>query len=445
MNVLAPSRGVRRPPGPTMSTRATIRSIRRHGPTGLLEDVQRQYPRIAYFRFGTEHAYLLSEPDLTRLLLVDSARATAKGRGLERAREVLGNGLLTSEGETHRRQRRLVQPAFHGTRIAGYAEVMAEEAHALSATWRPGQVVDMPAEMSRLTLRIVARSLFGTDFSEQDIALVADSLTAFLGSFLSRMMPIGALLGRLPTAHNRSLHTALDQLDRLVYRLIAAHRASGDTGDLLSMLLLSPEHEQGMSDQQVRDEVLTLMLAGHETTADAMCWTWLLLARNPDIATRLREALAKTPPDPAFPRAVIAESMRLRPPAWLVSRRALAPLTIDGWLVPPGSLLAASQWLLHRDPRWWGDALAFRPERWLAPDGTFHETAPGQPRGAYFPFGAGRRVCIGEHFAWSELVLVLGILAVRWQPEVLPETSDATLAAVTLRPACLPMRLRLWG
>jgi cytochrome P450 len=201
-----------------------------------------------------------------------------------------------------------------------------------------------------------------------------------------------------------------------------------------------------MSDRQVRDEVLTVLLAGHETTAMALTWTWLLLARHPEATARLHTELAANPVQFSqlpYTRAVVAESMRVFPPAWIIGRRAVADVELDGWQIPAGTLITTSPWVLHRDDRWWGDAGTYRPERWLRPDGAFDESAPGQPRGAYFPFGAGRRVCIGESFAWTEAVLALATLARDWAPAPCPETSDAVHPAITLRPADrTPMVLR---
>ena len=469
---------IARPPGPQYSAFGSIRAMRQLGPNGFFDEIHRDHPRLAYVRFGSENAYLLFEPDLVRTLLVDAGRSTAKGRGLERSKELLGESLLTSEGDHHHRQRRLVQPAFHHARITGYAEVMCEEARLVSDGWRHGAWVDMATEMSRLTLRIVGRALFGTELRETDIAQVSDSLGTFLGRFQLLMLPGGALIGRLPTPANRRLRAARDELDALVYRMIAEHRTSGDTGDLLSMLLLAGTGEDDaathggggpMSDKQIRDEALTILLAGHETTANALTWSWLLLARDRANSARLHrevDALGH-PPTPAdldalpFTKAVIAESMRLYPPAWTVGRRATEPLTIDGYTVPAGSLLATSQWIVHRDPRWWDGAAEFRPGRWINLDGRFDDNAPGAPRGAYFPFGAGRRVCVGESFAWTEAVLVLATLAQGWAASAQPalaEDAEAesapaiaeeplptmeTRAGVTLRPATrAPLRLR---
>ncbi len=437
-----------RPPGPTYSSLGSLRAVRRLGPNAFFDSVHRDYPRLAYLRFGSEHAYLLFEPDLVRTLLVEYGRATAKGRGLERARELLGESLLTSEGELHKRQRRLVQPAFHADRIAGYAGVMCEEARLVADRWRDGACIDMSAEMSRLTLRIVGRALFGTELSETDLAVVARAMSTYFSRFSLLMMPAATLLGRIPTPANLRLRAARADLDRLVYRLIAEHRAAGDTGDLLSMLLLAgAESGEQMSDRQIRDEALTLLLAGHETTANALTWCWLLLAGDRAAARTLHREVDSLGRQPApadadalpFTRAVVAESMRLYPPAWAVGRRATEPLTIDGYTVPAGSLIATSQWIVHRDERWWEEPLGFCPGRWIGADGEFHDPAP---RGAYFPFGAGRRVCIGESFAWIEAVLVLATLAQGWSASALPETTMDTRAAVTLRPANgAPLRL----
>jgi cytochrome P450 len=198
-----------------------------------------------------------------------------------------------------------------------------------------------------------------------------------------------------------------------------------------------------MPDVRVRDEVLTLLLAGHETTAMALTWTWLLLARHPAVAARLHAEVDGQLPELHYTRAVLAESMRVCPPAWIISRRAAADLDLDGWRVARGTLIVTSPWVTHRDDRWWGDGRTFRPERWLTAAGAFDEAAPGQPRGAYFPFGAGRRVCIGESFAWTEGVVVLATLARQWAPDALPETSDRVHPAITLRPADrTPMVLR---
>jgi cytochrome P450 len=429
-----------RPPGPQLGPLELARLLRRRRITELLDRASRQAPELAHFRMGFEHAYLVSTPELVRELFGPLGRVTAKGRGLEQARLLLGDGLLTSEGELHRRQRRLVQPAFHASRTAAYADVMRAEAAALPARagWTDGAVRDIAADMADLTLRIVGRTLFATDLGA-DSPAVAGALAELLGRFQRVMLPGGPLLNRLPLPSTRRVAAAIGELDRVVRRLIAEHRAGGRQDSLLAELLAARDEDgRPMPDRQLRDEVLTLMLAGHETTANALAWSWLLLDRHPAAADRLHaevDALAGPPTVAELPwtRAVVAEAMRLYPPAWVVGRRMLADAEIAGWTVPARSIVLASQWVTHRDPRWWPEPTAYRPERWIA-DGVFDDAAPGQPRGAYFPFGMGRRVCVGESFAWTEAVLVLAALARDWAPALVPGHPVDLLPAVTLRP-----------
>jgi len=369
-------------------------------------------------------------------------RVGRKGRGLEQTRVLLGDGLLTSEGDLHRQQRRLIQPAFHATRIDAYARIMRTAAAELPerAGWADGAVRDMAADMAALTLRIVGQTLFAADLTDDSTAVSA-ALAELLGRFQRVMVPGGALLNRLPLPSTRVLMSAISELDTVVGRLIAEQRAGlGDDGTVLAMLLHARDEDgRPMPDRLVRDEVLTLMLAGHETTANALDWTWLLLDRNRAAADRLHAELDAAPANPRlaelpYTHAVIAESMRLYPPAWVIGRRMTADVTLAGWSIPAGSLVLASQWVVHRDARWWPDAHAFTPERWLTADGRYDEAAPGQPRGAYFPFGMGRRVCIGESFAWTEAVLALAALARDWAPTLVPGHPIALRPAVTLRP-----------
>jgi cytochrome P450 len=298
----------------------------------------------------------------------------------------------------------------------------------------------MAEDMAALTLRIVGQTLFAADLTEDSTA-VSTAMAQLLSRYQRVMLPGARLLNRLPLPSTRVLMSAITELDAVVDRLIAEQRAGlGDDGTVLALLLRARDEDgRPMPDRLVRDEVLTLMLAGHETTANALVWTWLLLDRNPAAAERLhaeldaassRARMAELP----YTHAVIAESMRLYPPAWVIGRRMIADVTLAGWSIPAGSLVLASQWVTHRDPRWWPDARAFTPERWLTADGRFDEAAPGQPRGVYFPFGMGRRVCIGESFAWTEAVLVLAALARDWGPSLVPGHTIALRPAVTLRP-----------
>jgi cytochrome P450 len=432
---------VERPPGPELGPLDLARMLRSRRMTDFLERAAERGPTLSHFRIARDHAYLVATPELIRELFGPLGRAGRKGRGLEQARRLLGDGLLTSEDELHRSQRRLIQPAFHASRVEAYARSMRTAAAELPdrAGWRDGEVRDVAADMAGLTLRIVGQTLFAADLTD-DSTRVSGALAELLARFQRTMVPGGHLLNYLPLPSTRRLTAAIDELESVVTRLVAEQRREPRDGTVLAMLLAARD-EQGepMPDRQVRDEVLTLMLAGHETTANALAWTWLLLDRDPAAAERLHAEVDAAPagaglPELPWTRAVVAESMRLYPPAWVIGRRMISDVTLDGWAVPAGSLVMASQWVTHRDPRWWPDARAFVPSRWIGPDGAFDEAAPGQPRGAYFPFGLGRRVCIGESFAWTEAVLALAALARDWAPALVPGHPVALQPAVTLRP-----------
>jgi cytochrome P450 len=433
---------VERPPGPELGRLELLRLLRSRQLTSYLDRAVGIAPELAHFRIGREHAYLVGTPELVRELFGPLGRVARKGRGLEQTKVLLGDGLLTSEGDLHRRQRRLIQPAFHASRIEAYARIMRTAAAELPgrAGWADLAVRDMAADMASLTLRIVGQTLFAADLTDDSTA-VSGALGELVGRFQRVMLPGGALLNRLPLPSTRVLMSAISELDTVVARLIAEQRAGlGDDGTVLAMLLQALDEDgRPMPDRLVRDEVLTLMLAGHETTANALDWTWLLLDRNPDAADRLHAELDAAHPNARlaelpYTHAVIAESMRLYPPAWVLGRRMTEDVTLAGWPIPAGSLVLASQWVTQRDPRWWPDARAFSPERWLTADGRYDEAAPGQPRGAYFPFGMGRRVCIGESFAWTEAVLALAALARDWAPTLVPGHPVVLRPAVTLRP-----------
>lgn len=449
-------RGVQRPPGPS-GAMTLLRMVRRDPGTEVFGGISRRFPRIAHVRLGREHVYVLSDPDLVVEVLLKQARHTAKGRALQQAKALLGEGLLTSDGDLHRRQRSLVMPAFHSARIRAYADEMTAAAASHRQLWLHrldrGQVdVDMAADMSALTLGIVGRTLFGADLTGQ-AQDVGRALTSVLEGF-SRLLLPGARLAQVRRAGwVRDLERATADLDMLVGRMIVEHRSAGDSGDLLSTLISSCDDLGGMADAQVRDETMTLVLAGHETTAMALTWAWHLLDRSPAQAEalrcELREVLAARPATaddlPSLPRtrAVVAETLRLFPPAWILGRTLRDDLVVDGWLVPAGSVVLALPWALHRDVRYWSQPLAFLPERWLDSSGTFDESAPAVPRGVWFPFGFGARRCIGDQFAWTEATLVLATLAAGFAPFTPPGHRVAVHPSVTLRPAGgMPMRLR---
>ena len=459
---------VRRPEGPS-GLRVTLEMLRgRRSPNEIFEAVARAHGPVAHYVLAGEHVYLVSDPDVVVDVFLTHARDVMKGRGLQAARPLLGNGLLTSEGEFHLRQRRLAQPAFHRGRIESYAAQMVAETRRHETGWADGAEVDMVEEMTSLTLAIVGRTLFGTDLTG-DARTFADTLAELLSGF-GQLSALGSerLVRTLPKG--RRLLSRVEDLDVVVQRIIEEHRADVAAGegrdDLLTWMIRARDDESAaefgtsMTDEQLRDEVMTLVLAGHETTAMALSWAWWLLSAHPAVTDRLHEELVGVLGDgdarrapayadlPALPwtHAVVAETIRLYPPAWIMGRRTLTDLRFGGWDVPSGSIVLGSPWILHRDPALWDRATSFVPERWLDADGRYDESAPGVARGAWIPFGFGNRRCIGEQFAWTEAVLVLAALAGRWRPALVPGSVVDTQAAVTLRPKHgLPMTLHERG
>jgi len=387
-----------------------------------------------------EHLYLIGDPRVVRDIFVTDQRLFMKGRGLERAKRLLGEGLLTSEGAAHVRQRRLMQPAFHRDRVASYATVMTDYADRVSRSWTDGQEIDASQEMARLTLGVVGKTLFGADVEAQ-ARDVGRAMTAVMESFWMLMLPFQDLLQRLPIPSLRRSRAARETLDAIIYTMIATRRQSpGDRGDLLSMLLMAQDAEPdggGMTDVQVRDEAMTIFLAGHETTANALAWTWYFLSQSPEVEARLHDevdrVLGGRVPTAAdlssltYVEKVVTESMRLYPPAWIIGRRALEDYALGEYLVPARGILLVSPYVLHRDARHFPDPDRFLPERW-----TPEFKAQLEPF-AYCPFGGGARRCIGESFAWMELVLVLSALARRWTLRLVPGHPVVPQPVVTLR------------
>ena len=428
-------------PGPRARFPGQLLLRLQRDPLRFLAGVQRDHGDVALFRIGPQPIALLSAPDDIRDVLVTNQRNFTKGRGLERARLLLGHGLLTSEGDFHLRQRRLVQPAFHRQRVLGYGEVMADLAIRTRDGWRDGEVLDVHQAMMGLTLAVVARTLFGANV-DAETRRIGAALDVAMNAFKVANLPFSELLEKLPLPAVRRFKRARAELDAIVYGIIAARRRSAeDRGDLLSMLLAAQDElgdGGGMTDEQLRDECMTLFLAGHETTANLLAWTFHLLGAHPEAEARVQaevDALGDRPPAPAdlgalpWLRAVLAEALRLYPPAWILGRRAKEPFLVGTHEIPARTIVLMCQWLVHRDERWWPDASGFRPERWLDAD----ENAR-RPKFAFFPFGAGTRVCIGEQFAWMEATLVLAAVAQRWQLRALPGTVVEPEALITLRP-----------
>lgn len=440
--------GYKLPPGPTGLPIIGNALAYANDPVGFCLNSARNHGDIVYYEAGPLRVYQLNHPDHIRDVLVTHGRKFAKDPWTGTLKNMLGEGLLTSEGEFHLRQRRLMQPVFHRQRIASYGEVMTESSARVRARWRDGARVDMSQEMMGLTLDIVSRTLFSSSV-EEETEEIGEALTAFLEWWFIATLPIGSVLTKLPLPFNRRYEQSRARMDATIYRLIREHREGKGQGDLLSMLLQAQDTEGDsgtMTDRQVRDEATTIFLAGHETTANALTWTWYLLSRNPKVEARLHDELdrvleGRLPtmadiPNLRYTEMVFTEAMRLFPPAWSVGRTALDDYEVGGYYLPAGSIITMSQFVVHRDPRFYPDPARFDPMRWTP------EERAKRPKFAYFPFGGGNRLCIGEQFAWMEGVLVLATLAHEWSATLAPGHKAATLPRVTLRPkGGMPMLL----
>ena len=397
---------------------------------------------VTRFSLGGQAAYFLNHPDLIRDLLVVNADKFMKGRALQRSKRLLGEGLLTSEGENHLRQRRMIQPAFHRQRIAEYAKAMVFYGEKMRGEWRDGEVIDVDKEMMRLTLQIVGKTLFNTDVNDEADE-VGKALTTLIELFNYLLLPFSEWLEKLPLPQSKRFNHARDTLNSIIYKIIDERRASGavDTGDLLSMLLLAQDEETGggMTDEQIRDECLTLFLAGHETTANALTFAFYMLSQNPQAEEKLHKELdeilrGKLPTVEDYPKlkyteAVFAETMRLYPPAWVIGRLATADHEFGGFEVPKKSLVLVSPFVMQRDKRFWENADEFVPERWYS-----QSVKEAGQKFIYLPFSRGVRSCIGESFAWTEGVLLIATLAQKWKLKLMPEQKVELKPLMTLRP-----------
>jgi cytochrome P450 len=429
-----------RPPGPKNLPILGNLYAFRSNPLVFLTNAAREYGDLVYFRVAHQHMYLVNHPDYVREILVANQGNFIKSRGLKRAKLLLGEGLLTSEGQHHLRQRRLVQPAFHRERLAGYAAAMSECAVRRRDRWQPGSTLDLSTEMPHLTLSIVARTLFSADV-QSEASQIGASMTTVLELFRLLLLPFSEYLDKLPLPYVRRFKKARARMDATIYGLIRERRKSGeDTGDLLSMLLLAQDEDDRtvrMSDEQVRDEALTLFLAGHETTANALTWTWYLLSQHPEVERRLHSEIddvlqGRAPELADVPRLryaemILAEALRLYPPAWAIGRMATGPFELGGVEIPAKSICILSPYLVQRDPRWFPNPENFDPERWTP------EARDSRPKFSYFPFGGGARVCIGERFAWMEGVIVMAAIAQKWRLRLVPDQSVEPLPLITLR------------
>jgi cytochrome P450 len=427
------------PPGPSTGLkRWSLGPLNNGDPLKYFTGLMREYGDLVSLRVLNFRILLLNHPDYIEDVLVNHPRKFIKGRVLLANKRVFGRGLLTSDGDFWLRQRRLAQPAFHRARIAGYASTMVEYTERLLHEWQDGEERDIHKEMMRLTLQIVGKTLFDADVERdaQDIGKSMELLLELSANFRRTIfIPHWA-----PTPTNLRMERAIRQIETVLYRMIAEKRASGrDAGDLLSMLLAAQDEDGSrMTDQQLRDEAITLFLAGHETTANTLSWTWWLLAQNPGVEAKLHAELrsvlgGRTPslddlPKLVYTNHIITESMRLYPPAWGTARTAIEDHEIAGYAVPKGSGVSFAQWTVHRDPRWYDASEEFRPERWEG------DLLKRIPRFAYFPFGGGPRQCIGNSFALMEAALILATIAQQFWFRLVEGHPVVPLASITLRP-----------
>jgi len=425
-------------------------------PIPLFVHLHQIFGRISHYRFFGTTIVFVNEPAWIHQILIDQAGSFIKERTLKRMKILLGEGLITADDPIHMRQRRIAAPAFHRQRIAGYAEQIVNNAAAARDAWSEGQEIDIADEMMQLSLHIVARTLFDTEVTAE-VQSVRDEVNTIMGLYNYLVaFPMLERFLHLPIPGVVQFRRSRARLDEIVAAMIANRRRLPraeleQRGDLLSMLVAArdegdPGDNGGMDDTQVRDEVLTIFLAGYETVANALTWTWYLLSQNPEAADKMYAEVEEvlggrvaTMEDFArlkYTEMVFAESMRLYPPAWAMGRQSTKPVELGEYRIPAGAHFFFSQYVMHRSAEWWGAPLEFRPERHTA------EAKAERPRFAYFPFGGGRRQCIGEGFAWMEGVLSLATIAQRWRLRFVPAYPVVPQAKITLRPK-FAMRMRV--
>jgi cytochrome P450 len=423
-------------------------------PIPLFEHLHRVFGKIAHYRFLGTTIVFVNDPDFIHEILINQAASFERERTLKRMKILLGEGLITSDDPIHMRQRRIAAPAFHRGRIAGYANQIVAQAAAARDKWATGDVIDISDEMMQLSLHIVAKTLFDSEVTPE-VLKVRDEVNTVMGlyNFLIAFPKLESFL-HLPIPGVMKFRRARARLDSVVAAMISKRRALGreeleSRGDLLSVLMAARDEGEdgaGMDDVQLRDEALTIFLAGYETVANALAWTWYLISQNPAAAEKMyaeihavlgdRPATMADYSELKYTEMVFAESMRLYPPAWAMGRRSTRPVELGPYRLPTGSHFFFSQYVMQRSAEYWDDPLAFRPERHTP------EAKAGRPRFVYFPFGGGGRQCIGEGFAWMEGVLSLATIAQRWKFTFVPTYPIVPQAKITLRPK-FPMMMRI--
>jgi cytochrome P450 len=427
-----------RPPGPKPHFLIGNMPLASRNPLAVFSRWAGEFGDIFYYRAGWIHVYFLNHPNLIEFVLVRHHQNFRKDRVIQNSRWFFGNGLLTSEGEHWKRQRRLSQPAFHRDRIALYAGLMTNYAEQMLSLWQDGTVIDAHQEMMRLTLRIVVRALF--DVEAEETEEISRSLNVMMRNSTGARLLLPPFFRQLPVPRMFEFRHAVGKLNDTVYRIIDLRRRNErDSGDLLSVLMEARDEDGShMDDEQLRDEVMTFLLAGHETTALALSWAWHLLSQDPQVEHKLHQELDRvlggripTVSDLSsltYSEGIIKESMRLYPPAWSVARTVIKDFELGGYRIPAGANVVMSQWIMHRDPRFFSDPENFDPDRWS------NESLQKLPKFAYFPFGGGPRQCIGASFAMMEAVLLLATIAGRFQLGKVEGRPIVPVPSFTLRP-----------
>jgi cytochrome P450 len=416
-----------------------FRRFRPANPILLFQHLADTYGDIAHYKIGWNHIVFLNHPDYIREVLVVQNDNFIKERTVQRTKMLLGEGMITSEGAQHRTQRQVAQPAFHRQRIPEYAGMIVGEAARLSDRWRDGEQRDIAIDMMQLTLNVVADTLFATDLHDE-VKELADAINRIMGlyNFLV-MLPAAEWLVHVQPPGLAAFVRARKRIDAVVYRMIVAHRQRGSqSGSLLDLMLAASPDESPASEQSLRDQVITIFLAGYETVANALSWTWYLLSQNPECERRFhqeidRELSGRLPTFDDVPRLryvemVLTESMRLYPPAWAMGRYARADFRLGDFFLPAKTTVLMSQFVTHRDSRFFPDPLRFDPERFTP------EAKSRRTRLTYFPFGAGARQCVGESFTWMEGVLLLATLGQKWKLKLVPGHRVEPEPLITLRP-----------
>ena len=427
------------PPGPKSKYPGSGFVQFRKDPMGFLERLAREFGDVVHWRIGGQHTFLINRPDLIRDVLVTDARKFCKE--MKASRTLLGEGLTVSDGELHRRQRRAIQPTFRHERIPVFAEVMVRYAERARTRWRDDATLDLKEEMEGISLAVIGETMFGANL-EPHAATIHSAMDAAIGSPPNMLLPWARAVEKLPLPAVHRAKAGRAKIHGIVEQLISDRRSAGDRGeDLLSILLLAQnEGSNGarMTDEQIHDEMMNLLIAGYETVSNALAWTWYLLSEHPEVEAQLHEEIDRVLANrlPTFAdiaalqctENVIRESLRLYPPLWMVWRRAIEDYPLDGYVAPAGSIIIMSQHVMHRDERYFAEPLRFNPERWT------EEFSERLPKFAYFPFGGGPRQCVGDRFGFMEAVLILATVAQKWSLRLVPGRAVVPNPLLTLRP-----------